>query len=285
MDYGLCLAALACLMILIVLFRRHQRRLERRAWLMLEAIKNRDFSFRLPTRGLLPGERAMQEALNELGIQLARLLRENEVESWRRVARVMTHEIMNNIAPIASISQSLKERPDVQGTQLEPAVQTIYDTSRHLTTLVEDFRQLTMRREVHRTAVSMARTVEMVSALFPTLDWHIDLPEGLTVETDEGILRQTLTNLTKNAKEAGARIVEVCWQENGLLMSNDGEPIPADLGREIFTPFFTTKRGGSGIGLVLSRQLLVVQGGDLTLERVPRRGFTVTFRATLTSEP
>lgn len=277
MNYEL-LTALACLLLLIILFRRHQRRMTRRAWLMLEAIKNRDFSFRLPTRGLLPGERAMQEALNDLGGQLARLLRENEVENWRKMARVMTHEIMNNIAPIASISQSLTERPDIQGTPLEPAVQTIYDTSQHLTVLVEDFRMLTMRREQHPTSVGLARMADAVSALFPTLQWHISLPEDLTVKTDEGMLRQTLTNMAKNAKEAGAKTIGIRWQGGALMMSNDGSPIPAELEQEIFTPFFTTKRGGSGIGLALSRQLMVMQGGDLSLETPPERGFTVTFR-------
>ena len=277
MNYEL-LTALACLLLLIILFRRHQRRMTRRAWLMLEAIKNRDFSFRLPTRGLLPGERAMQEALNDLGGQLARLLRENEVENWRKMARVMTHEIMNNIAPIASISQSLTERPDIQGTPLEPAVQTIYDTSQHLTALVEDFRMLTMRREQHPTSVGLARMADAVSALFPTLQWYISLPEDLTVKTDEGMLRQTLTNMAKNAKEAGAKTIGIRWQGGALMMSNDGSPIPAELEQEIFTPFFTTKRGGSGIGLALSRQLIVMQGGDLSLETPPERGFTVTFR-------
>lgn len=277
MNYEL-LTALAYLLLLIILFRRHQRRMTRRAWLMLEAIKNRDFSFRLPTRGLLPGERAMQEALNDLGGQLARLLRENEVENWRKMARVMTHEIMNNIAPIASISQSLTERPDIQGTPLEPAVQTIYDTSQHLTALVEDFRMLTMRREQHPTSVGLARMADAVSALFPTLQWYISLPEDLTVKTDEGMLRQTLTNMAKNAKEAGAKTIGIRWQGGALMMSNDGSPIPAELEQEIFTPFFTTKRGGSGIGLALSRQLMVMQGGDLSLETPPERGFTVTFR-------
>ena len=277
MNYEL-LTALACLLLLIILFRRHQRRMTRRAWLMLEAIKNRDFSFRLPTRGLLPGERAMQEALNDLGGQLARLLRENEVENWRKMARVMTHEIMNNIAPIASISPSLTERPDIQGTPLEPAVQTIYDTSQHLTALVEDFRMLTMRREQHPTSVGLARMADAVSALFPTLQWYISLPEDLTVKTDEGMLRQTLTNMAKNAKEAGAKTIDIRWQGGALMMSNDGSPIPAELEQEIFTPFFTTKRGGSGIGLALSRQLMVMQGGDLSLETPPERGFTVTFR-------
>lgn len=280
MNYEL-LTALACLLLLIILFRRHQRRMTRRAWLMLEAIKNRDFSFRLPTRGLLPGERAMQEALNDLGGQLARLLRENEVENWRKMARVMTHEIMNNIAPIASISQSLTERPDIQGTPLEPAVQTIYDTSQHLTALVEDFRMLTMRREQHPTSVGLARMADAVSALFPTLQWYISLPEDLTVKTDEGMLRQTLTNMAKNAKEAGAKTIGIRWQGGALMMSNDGSPIPAELEQEIFTPFFTTKRGGSGIGLALSRQLMVMQGGDLSLETPPERGFTVTFRISM----
>lgn len=277
MNYILCIFLL-CLLLLIVLWMHHQRKLKRRAYLMLEAIKNRDFSFRLPIRGMPSGEKALQETLNALGQEIARQTTRNEVENWRRMARVMTHEMMNSIAPIASISQSMTSRQDVLGTPLEPAIRTIYETSQHLTTIIQDFRQLTLHHEPHAQRVPLARIGRAVSALFPKLQWHIDIPEDLAVETDEGMLRQTLTNLTKNAQEAGARRMSLSWEDEALLVSNDGNPIPAELQREIFTPFFTTKRGGSGIGLALSRQLMVVQGGDLSLEIQPQRGFTVTFR-------
>ena len=85
---------------------RHQCRLRDRAHLMREAIYNRDFTFHLPTRGLLFGERALQETLNDLGQVVNQLVAQNEVESWQRLTRVLTHEIMNVTTPIQSITQA-----------------------------------------------------------------------------------------------------------------------------------------------------------------------------------
>ena len=89
----------------VVWFVAHQRKLRLRAHLMQEAIRNHDFTFRLPTHGLLSGERAMQETLNQLGETIRQQVSQNEVESWERLTRVLTHEMMNATAPITSISQ------------------------------------------------------------------------------------------------------------------------------------------------------------------------------------
>ena len=111
-------------------FVRHQRSLRERAHLMQEAIRNRDFTFRLPTSGLLPGERAMQETLNQLGETIRQQVNQNEVESWERLTRVLTHEMMNATAPITSISQSMLNRSDVKDTPLENGIKAIYETPR-----------------------------------------------------------------------------------------------------------------------------------------------------------
>ena len=130
------------LIVIVVWMIRRQRSLKLRAHLMQEAIRNRDFTFRLPTDGLLPGERAMQQTLNQLGQTVRQQLNQGEVESWERLTRVMTHEIMNATAPISSISQSLLDRDDVKDTPLEPGIQAIYDTSRHLTQFVSNYRKM-----------------------------------------------------------------------------------------------------------------------------------------------
>ena len=106
------------LVALFAAFFMHQRMLKLRAHLMQEAIRNRDFTFRMPTSGMFSGERAMQEALNHLGETIRQQINQNEVESWERLTRVLTHEMMNATAPITSISQSLMSRPDVKGTPL-----------------------------------------------------------------------------------------------------------------------------------------------------------------------
>ena len=110
---------LLLLIILIILFIRHQRLLSLRARLMREALRNHDFTFRLPTTLLFPGERDLQNTLNEMGSEINRLLARSEVESWRRLTRVLTHEIMNSVAPIQSITQAYIASPMVKGTPLE----------------------------------------------------------------------------------------------------------------------------------------------------------------------
>ena len=121
---------------------RRQRSLKLRAHLMQEAIRNHDFTFRLPLDGLLPGERAMQQALNKLGEIIRQQVNQNEVESWERLTRVLTHEIMNATAPITSISQSMLGRDDVKGSPLQPGIQAIFDTSRHLNNFVVNYRKM-----------------------------------------------------------------------------------------------------------------------------------------------
>ena len=123
-------------------FTRHQRKLRLRAHLMQEAIRNRDFTFRMPTNNMFSGERAMQETLNQLGETIRQQVNQNEVESWERLTRVLTHEIMNATAPITSISQSLLIRPDVKGTPLEDGIKAIFETSQHLNRFVVNYRKM-----------------------------------------------------------------------------------------------------------------------------------------------
>lgn len=96
---------------IIYLFLRHQRNLKSRAFLMQEAIRNGDYSFRLSTKGLLSGERALQQALNDMENDIGRLVAQHEVESWQKLTRVLTHEIMNATAPISSICQAYLSNP------------------------------------------------------------------------------------------------------------------------------------------------------------------------------
>ena len=98
---------LAVIIVVLILWQwRHQRLLSLRARLMREALRNRDFTFRLPADRLFPGERDLQLALNDMGGEINRLLARSEVESWQRLTRVLTHEIMNSVAPIQSITHS-----------------------------------------------------------------------------------------------------------------------------------------------------------------------------------
>lgn len=214
----------ALLVVLFVLEWRHQRRLSTRVRLMREALRNRDFMFRLPTDSIMPGERELQKMLNDMGGEINQLMARSEVESWQRLTRVLTHEIMNAVTPIQSITQAYIGSNMVKGTPLEEGIQAIYDTSRSLSAFVESYRKMTQLQTVSFEEIDLQRLVSNLQALYPTLAWHIDL--------------------------------------NGV-------------------PFFTTKRTGSGIGLSLSRQMMMAQGGNLALAERAQAGYHTTFVVTL----
>ena len=255
----------------------HQRKLRLRAHLMEEAIHNRDFTFRLPTNGLLPGERAMQETLNRLGEIIRQQVNQNEVESWERLTRVLTHEIMNATAPIASISQSLLVRPDVKGTPLEEGIHAIFTTSQHLNNFVDSYRKLSQLQQPTLEDVRLSALVHDIQQLYPDVAWDCSVTDDAIISADPNMLRQILINLVKNALEAGARRIGIEYHAGGLLVSNDGLPIPAEARKSIFVPFFTTKRTGNGIGLSLARRMMIQQGGSLSLLDQPQSGYHATF--------
>lgn len=257
-------------------YYRHLRLLNIRTHLMREAIRNRDFTFQLPVKGLFSAERALQQTLNELSQEIGTLVAQNEVESWQKLTRVLTHEIMNATTPIISISQAYLRQPSIQGTPYEEGIRAIYDTSTGLSAFIDSYRKLTQLQEPVPDEVPLLPFIDRIKALYPSLQWQIDVPSHLTLTTDPGMLRQVLINLLKNALEAGATEVDLRW-DDGLRVSNNGAPIPAETAREIFIPFFTTKRTGSGIGLSLSRQLMVTLGGQLRLADTPVCGYPVTF--------
>ena len=272
-------------------FIRHQRKLRLRAHLMQEAIRNKDFTFRMPTDGMIFGERAMQETLNQLGETIRQQVNQSEVESWERLTRVLTHEMMNATAPITSISQSLLNRPDVKGTPLEDGIQAIYDTSRHLSDFVISYRKMSELEKPKMGDVALLKMIEDIRKTYPQLTWEVNISPDMTVWADAGMLRQVLMNLVKNAIEAKAQkiVVEKGQGSNHdsafltLYIGNDGLPIPAENRQSLFVPFFTTKRSGSGIGLSLSRRMIILQEGMLELAEQQRQGCSVAFLLSIPS--
>ena len=281
-----------CLVVGVAYFH-HQRKLRLRAHLMQEAIRNQDFTFRLPTNGLLPGERAMQETLNQLGSIIRQQVSQNEVESWERLTRVLTHEMMNATAPITSISQSMLNRTDVKGTPLEDGIRAIHDTSRHLSDFVANYRKMSELEKPLLKDIQLRQMLDDICRAYPQVGWKINVPSGINVNADAGMLRQVLINLIKNAIEAEAKKIVIALINNEetshnqpltLYVGNDGMPIPAENRQSLFVPFFTTKRSGSGIGLSLSRRMMIQQGGMLELAEKPfegcRAGFILSLQKT-----
>ena len=284
------ISALVILIVAILLWQwRHQRLLALRARLMREALRNRDFTFRLPTDRLFPGERELQSTLNDMGSEINRLLARNEVESWQRLTRVLTHEIMNAVAPIQSITQAYIGSPLVKDTPLEEGMRAIYDTSLGLSTFVDIYRKLTQLQPADIQSLNLPQFINTIKALYPEVEWHINLSGVTTVDTDHGMFRQVITNIVKNAIEAEAHTIDISISYNGsshadgyknnirLLISNDGKLILPEESREIFIPFFTTKKTGQGIGLSLARQMMIACHGNLWLADRPVVGYHTTF--------
>lgn len=260
----------------VLLFCHHQNKLRMRAHLMREAVRNRDFTFHLSLKGLFYGEKALQEALNDLGQDINKLVMQNEVESWQRLTRVLTHEIMNVTTPIQSISQAYLEHPKVQGTSLEKGIRAIHEASTHLVSFVDSYRKLTQLQEPVLSELDLRSLIEPVIAMYPTVTYRLNLPT-FRIQADELLIRQVFMNIIKNAIEAGARHIGFDWQDSQLHISNDGSPIPAEVRKDIFIPFYTTKPTGSGIGLALSRQIMTMQGGSFTLAEKAISGYHTTF--------
>ena len=268
---------------------RHQCLLKDRARLMRDAVRHRDFSFRLPTRGLLFGERALQEALNDMGLEIQKLVARDEVEAWQRLARVLTHEIMNATTPIRSITQAYLANPAIRGSLYEEGIQAIYDTSSGLASFVESYRTLTQMQDPVWREVLLEDFCHGIAALYPQLCWKIEVVPAEVIQVDENLLRQVFINMVKNALEAEAKTVGIRYLApehvdgrarrpfGRLQLSNDGHVIPDNVAREIFIPFFTTKTTGGGIGLSLSRQMLLMMHLSLSLKERPLEGYNVTF--------
>ena len=282
--------------LVLYLLWHHQHTLKVRAYLMTESIRNRDFSFRLSTKGLLFGERAMQQSLNDMGEEVRQLVNHSEVESWEKLTRVLTHEIMNSTAPIASISSSLLNRNDVVGTPLEEGIRAIHSTAARLNTFVVNYRKMSQLQKPEPQDFDLTPFLKNLTSLYPELEWEIDMPSTCTAHTDAALLHQVLINMVKNALEAGAKKmglkverIEPSYHHQSyqietsnanrvsITISNDGKPIPPDVRSSIFIPFFTTKATGSGIGLSLSRQIIIKQGGSLELLDTPMPTYHTSF--------
>ena len=274
--------AVAIVLLLVLWFWRHQRSLVRRAYIMQEAIRNHDLTFQLPTKHMFSGERALQETLNQLGEHIREQVNLGEVESWEKLTRVLTHEIMNATAPIASISQSMLNHPAVKNSDLEEGINAIHNTVVHLNSFVDGYRKYSALQKPVPQQVNLAEVINDVIQLFQDVKWKNGLPESVIIKTDPNLLRQILINLVKNAVEAGTKTMGLDCERSQegkvlLYISNDGEIIPPDARSSIFIPFFTTKRKGNGIGLSLSRRLLTIQGGMMSLLDEPRSGYHTTF--------
>ena len=247
-------------------------------------------SFRSPYRN-----RPMEQMVNELSEAMnnfrTRVLEHNEMLAWQKLIRVLTHEIMNSLTPIISLSETLSEREINEKNYgvMRQGMQTIHRRSKGLLDFVENYRKLTRLPAPVRRPVSLTELLADLRKLFPESYIHIHLPEtDRILQIDRTQIEQVLINLLKNALEACTRREQPCIEikvlpgqsrQCRITVSDNGEGILPDALDKVFVPFFTTKPGGQGIGLSLCKQIMNRHGGNITVQSATGQGscFTLQF--------
>lgn len=226
-------------------------------------------------------ERGMAHSLLVL-TDLSRTLREEELKAWQSLVRVLGHELNNSLTPIMSISGSLSSllardpSPADWREDMESGLAVISSRAESLNRFMKSYARLTRLPAPDRRPLEVSLLVQQVVKLETRLRVHVATTQELTIQADADQLEQLLINLLHNAVDAALETgggVEIGWRKNAAYLEmwvEDEGPGLANVGN-LFVPFFTTKQGGSGIGLVLSRQIAEAHGGTLTLENRPHR--------------
>ena len=257
---------------------------------MLDAFEDGEYNFRFTE------DSKFNKALNRIKWIVERRRQQNEQESWTKLIRVLTHEIMNTVSPIASLSDALNHYIDVPEERREidvkAGLETISSSSKDLIKFVESYRELAgvakpikkglMVDDLARKVIDL--THEQCAAVGASCSYRAE-SEDILIYADESQISRILINLIKNAVQAGAKHVSITASIDNseqilIKVANDGAPITPEAQEQIFIPFFTTKRDGSGIGLSLSRQIMRGHNGTLDLVRSDAQWteFVMVFR-------
>ena len=273
--WSIILIALATALLAWLAATFHTRRKDiKKVAYMMDALEDGELNFRFQDKN------KFNRTLNRIRTIFEKQRQEHEQDSWTKLIRVLTHEIMNTVSPIASLSDAMAKSVDENGhseLDIKAGLETISDSSKNLIEFVQTYRQLTgvakpMRKalvlqDLMSSIISLNR--ELLAASNAECTFSAESPD-LMIYADEGQISQILINLIKNALQAGARHIEVRASmspddEVILRVANDGEPIPESAQEQIFIPFYTTKKEGSGIGLSLARQVMRNHNGSIEL--------------------
>lgn len=284
---------LIIILLMFVAYFRRQLQMRRACHQVIDALDNKDYTFRLSTKHSHLGDKALIETLNGLLQKIGEERQDVEVQSWERLTRILTHEIMNGIAPITSLSDVFMRRKDVKDSPIYDGMKAIHDTSLGLMDFVDSYRKFTSLQQPAPEHFSLREVIEGVKnlGLVPediTLTTRYDLNDD-QVFADRNLFRQVVINIVKNAAESFREVTHSNRREIQIFayqypdtpfrvsISNNGAPIPEEVRQDIFIPFFTTKKSGSGIGLALCRQIMRLSGGTINLLRANTNGWPTTF--------
>lgn len=208
---------------------------------------------------------------------IQQLLRDEERNAWQRLLRVLSHEINNSLAPIASISETLEKQAKQRAgdnefaQDLSEGLEVISERANSLNQFILRYQQLTRLPKPQKTLIDIKLAIHQVVAMFQDARFSLS-SDDMEVYVDEEQLKQVLINLVKNSLEAMQSKpdgkVSISWRKhlNQICIQITDEGTGITNPDNLFIPFYTTKSEGSGIGIVLSRQIVMNHGGDLTIE-------------------
>lgn len=243
---------------------------------MMDALEDGELNFRFQEKN------KFNHTLNRIRTIFEKQRQAHEQDSWTKLIRVLTHEIMNTVSPIASLSDAMAKSVDKNGhseLDIKAGLETISDSSKNLIGFVQTYRQLSGVAKPIRKALDLRELMDSVIGLNSefaascgaTCKYRPE-EDDLMIYADEGQISQILINLIKNALQAGAKHIDITakmGRDDDVIVqvANDGEPILVSAQEQIFIPFYTTKKEGSGIGLSISRQIMRNHNGTIELLR------------------
>jgi two-component system, NtrC family, nitrogen regulation sensor histidine kinase NtrY len=209
-----------------------------------------------------------------------------EMAAQTDLVRVLTHEILNSLTPVTSLAATAStllktvESPDRSLADARIAVQTLERRAEGLARFIASYRQVarepTIERRRFEAAPFAAEMGRLFAAEFPAIPLDVVLPENeFAIDADADLLAQAIINLLRNAAEAAdpeapqveLRLVKLASGETVVAVSDNGAGVPAEIARDIFLPFFTTRANGTGVGLNLVRQIVFAHGGTIEAKR------------------
>lgn len=271
---GAC-STVAIIATVIATIRTRRKDIKKVAY-MMDALEDGELNFRFQEKN------KFNRTLNRIRTIFEKQRQAHEHDSWTKLIRVLTHEIMNTVSPIASLSDAMAKSVDKNGhseLDIKAGLETISDSSKNLIGFVQTYRQLSGVAKPIRKALDLRELMDSVIGLNSefaascgaTCKYRPE-EDDLMIYADEGQISQILINLIKNALQAGAKHIDITakmGRDDDVIVqvANDGEPIPVSAQEQIFIPFYTTKKEGSGIGLSISRQIMRNHNGTIELLR------------------
>ncbi|MCH5242540.1 MAG: HAMP domain-containing histidine kinase [Muribaculaceae bacterium] len=241
---------------------------------MFDALEDGETNFKFREKD------SLNKSLNRLRGIFEKQKIANEQESWTKLTRVLTHEIMNTLAPVVSLTDSLNKNEKIKNDEiLKESLDIISDSSHHLIEFVNTYRQITGISRPVRQKIDLKKVIDKTVKLNEQLliEKHVKISmqfpeEDIIVYADEIQLTQVFQNLIKNAWQAEAHKIvfrlKILSDSTVILwVKNDGHPIQVEAQEQIFIPFYTTKEDGTGIGLSVCRQIMRYHKGSIDLLR------------------